>query len=109
MNEHPDNHEILSLQSENRQLRDTINALRDALELRSIETEEAVQKAHAASNDEIVHLKATISALRDEMERIIIEHEHKMQTLIKSEYNEKEHLRGTIVQLRDHIEQTGKS
>lgn len=95
---------ILSLQNENRDLLNMVNALRDALEKERHSIEDRVQKALAAANNEISHHKATINALRDELEKSKIAHEEKLAKAVKQEYDEKEQLRQTIVALRECME-----
>ena len=61
--------EHYALMTELRDLKNTVAALRNKLELEQIESEKAVQAAHAAAGSEIAQLKATASALRDALEQ----------------------------------------
>ena len=58
------------LDAENRQLKATINALRQKLEEMQAAGNARVQAALAGAQAEIGQLKATINALRTEMERL---------------------------------------
>ncbi len=51
--------ELFELQTENRSLKDTIQALRDELEGMRAHEDEMVQKALAGANDELNQLKGT--------------------------------------------------
>lgn len=91
--------------TENRQLKETIGALRDKLERMRFEKEQGVQQAVAAANDEIVQLKATVTALRDELERNKITYEGAMQERERAFRDERNQLQQTIVALRKQIEE----
>ena len=55
--------------TENRQLKETIGALRDQLESIQFEKEQGILQAIATANDEITQLKAMVAAMRGELER----------------------------------------
>ena len=97
--------ELLQAQTEIRQLRDTIVALREALEKQKIEHEEHVQSVLSNANDEIIQIKASVVALRDEMENLTIGHEEKMQEIAKDTHNEKKQLQQMIQTLRQQLEE----
>ena len=65
-------------QDENRQLKGTVNSLREELEKTRIGVEERVQRAVSVSEDEVKQLKGT-NSLREELERNDIEHQEAMQ------------------------------
>ncbi len=90
--------------AENRQLKETIVALRDKLESMGFEKEQDVQQAVAAANDEIAQLKATVTALRDKLERSTFTFEDSMQERERVSRDECNQLQQTIVALRQRIE-----
>ena len=93
------------IRTENRQLQETIVALRDTLDRMQLEKEQGVQQAVAAANDEIVELKATVTALRDELERSRFTFEGAMQESERALREERNQLQQTIVALRKQIEE----
>ena len=97
--------EALSLaRLENRQLQETVRALREALEHLQIDKETSVQSAMATANDEIAQLKATITAQREAMERLQTTYEENMQALERRTRDEVHQLQQTIVALRELLE-----
>jgi len=96
--------ELYFAQTENRQLKDTITALREALEKQKIECEERVQKVTASLNDEIAQLKSTVFALREELEANTVRYEEKVQQMERDAHNEKKQLRQMITTLRYTLE-----
>ncbi len=90
--------------TENRQLKETIGALRDELERMRFEKEQGVQQAVAAANDEIVQLKATVTALRDGLERMRFEKEQGVQQAVADANDEIVQLKATVTALRDELE-----
>ena len=96
--------ELYEVQTENRHLKDTISAQRDALEKLRIEKDEIAQKVRSAASDEIAQIKAAVNALRDEMDRGRIEYEDKMQKLERDAQDENNQLKQTIDVLRGQIE-----
>ena len=73
MKTEPKNKELLSLQKENRHLKQSIAVMRDQLEGMKIAREEAVQNTLRAAQDEMTQLRATIAAMRDELEKACYE------------------------------------
>jgi polyhydroxyalkanoate synthesis regulator phasin len=59
---------ITAQQSEIAQLRQTVDSLREALELAQIDKKNAVHREHRLSSDETAQLHATIQALREQLE-----------------------------------------
>jgi chromosome segregation ATPase len=92
------------LDSENRQLKATINALRLKLEETQAQTDSKVQAALAGAQAEIVQLRATINALRTEMERQQGQAEKRLEDAAAAARDENRHLRDMIVALRDQLE-----
>lgn len=93
------------LETENRHLKDTIYALREALEEAETECQERVQKALVTANDEIAQLKATIPAIRDEMDRKQVGFEEALQASHREARDETAELQKTIQALRDQLEE----
>ncbi len=84
--------ELYLAQTENRQLRDTVAALRGKLEEMRFDKERSIHKAVAVANDEIAQLKATAIALRDELEHNKLAHEATMQELGRTSRDERTQL-----------------
>jgi len=105
MDENIKDEEILRLQSENRHLKETVTALREAMEKQRAECEDRIQKLLSEADDEAAQLKAAINALRDEMERIRNRYEEKLQELESSAGDEIKQLRETITVLRERLEE----
>jgi polyhydroxyalkanoate synthesis regulator phasin len=61
---------IAASHNEIQQLKETIAALRDNLEIARIEKENEIKKAVNRSNDEIAQLRGAISALREQIEAL---------------------------------------
>ena len=97
------NDPLLEAQSENRQLKNTIDALREALEGMRYENEEAFQNARAESADEIKQLRETAAALRDEMENIRYAKEEAVQNALSESTDEIGQLKATAQALRDEL------
>lgn len=93
------------LDSENRQLKATINALRLQMEEMQAQEGAHIQSALAANQAEIVQLKATINALRNEMERLQGQTEKRIEDSAAAARDENRHLRDMIVALRNQLEQ----
>ena len=60
--------QLVELHAEINQLKETINALRDSMELARIGEQERTQKALAQSTAEVLQLKGSINALRDQLD-----------------------------------------
>ncbi len=93
------------LSAENRHLKETIVALREALERQEIEKDDRVQQALASANDEIAQLKATIQAVRDKMEEQQLKYAGELQAAKKAARDELLQLKETIQLLRDRLEE----
>ena len=96
---------LMQQQLENSHLKDTIVALRDALEKQKITDEEHLQEVVAGINDEVVQLKAAINALRDELEHSKIKHEDHVQAIEKASHDEIKQLKEMIDALRSQLEE----
>ena len=87
--------ELFASEKEVRHLKSTIDAMRDALDLTRIQSEERVAEAVALAGGEIRQLRATIDALHDQMElnrhsfreeseRVRLRHERECRNLQES-------------------------
>lgn len=88
-------------------LRETVRALRDALEEERRARDAEVQAARQAAHDETQQLRQTIQALRDELESISGTHQQKMQAIARGHRDETRQLHETIQALRERLEETG--
>jgi predicted nucleic acid-binding Zn-ribbon protein len=70
---------LFALQKENRHLKETIAAQREAMERVQADREEDIQRALAAAQDEILLLRGAVSALREEMEQMDHRHAEALQ------------------------------
>ena len=104
MEAQPEVRELYQVHTENRHLKETVSALRDALEKKQISHEEDIQKSLAVQNDENAHLKLSIVALRDELECARITHEESIQKLEQSARDEVNQLQESIRVLREQWE-----
>ena len=68
-----DSKRLHEAETEIRQLRLTVTALRDELQVAVFEKQTVAQKAVAGSQDEIAQLKSAAQALRDELEEKLME------------------------------------
>ncbi|MCE5250905.1 hypothetical protein LLG96_11855 [bacterium] len=107
MKSESENNELLITQAENRHLKETIVALREAMEKQKIEHESNIQSALSSANDEISQLRAAIGAMRTEMEKIRMEHATKIQDLEREYNDEKNQLKQMIAALREQLENSG--
>ena len=96
--------EIELLQREMQQLKETIAALRSALEEAEAGQETAAAKAMAESNQEITHLKGTVMALREELEQLKIEGEQEVEEALATGHAEFRHIQNTIRAMRHELE-----
>ena len=101
------NHECRRrIEAENRQLQETIAAMRDALQKQSAECEERVQRAVVSARDDISELQAAVQAMRDELELQRIHYEQRLQAAEREALDERTQLRQTIQILRDQLEKS---
>ena len=91
--------------TENRHLKDTINALREAMEKMQIDKEDSIQKAVVDVNNEIIQLKSTIIALRETLEKEQISFKEKIQEIERRTRDDVEQYQQTIVTLRHQLEE----
>ena len=92
------------LETENRQLKETIMALRTELEALRFQQDAKIQEAVAAANDELVQLKDTGAALRDTLDYHTVTSEDRIQDLERSYRDERTQLQDTISVLRAKLE-----
>ena len=86
------------------ELKATIVALRDQMELLSHNSDAAVQKAVQKSADEIQQLKNTASSLRNELENLRFEKDADVQKAVQKSADEIKQLKKTTVKMRAEIE-----
>lgn len=98
--------ELKQILTENRHLKNTINALRETMEKMQIDKEDCIQKAVVEANSEIIQLKSTITALRETLEKKQILYEEKIQEIELKTRNEIKQLQQTIVNLRQLLEES---
>ena len=96
--------ETYQLETENRQLKETIVALRTEFEALRFQQDAKVQEAVAAANDEGGQLKETIVMLRDTLEHHKAMSEDHIQNLERSYRDERMQLQETIRVLRVQLE-----
>jgi adenylate cyclase len=96
--------DIHPLETENRQLRQTIDALRQRLEEAQAQQDARIQQALAASQSELLQLRQTIVALRAEMERLQGLTEKRIEEVAAAARDENRQLRDTIVALRTRMD-----
>lgn len=96
--------ETYQLETENRQLKETIVALRAKLEALQFQQDAKVQEAVAAANDKGGQLKETIVMLRDTLEHHKAMSEDHIQNLERSHRDERMQLQETIRVLRVQLE-----
>lgn len=99
-----DTPEYKQMQSELSELRRTVSAMRDRLELQVFENQEAVQHNTAAAQSEISQLREAASVLRDELEKERAERETAIVNALKVSNSEIIQLRETASALRDEME-----
>ena len=86
------------------ELKATIVALRDQMELLSHNSDAAAQKAVQKSADEIQQLKNTASSLRNELENLRFEKDADVQKAVQKSADEIKQLKKTAVKMRAEIE-----
>jgi predicted nucleic acid-binding Zn-ribbon protein len=96
--------EVRRLQTEARDLKETITALRAELENQRVAAATQKQQAIATLKDEERQLQQTIQALRDQLERDAHEHRTALEKERQRAANEMKQLHETIRALRDQLE-----
>lgn len=96
----------LDLLTEIRDLKNSVAALRDALEQASIDREKSIRQATAASSAELVQLRATVIALREALEQGRIDRDKAVQSVLRTAHDEIEQLKSTISILRGSLDST---
>lgn len=92
------------LEIEVRDLKATIQALRDALENEKIRREDAIQAVIAGNHNEITQLRETIFVLRETLEAERLEKSRSVQEAVAHAQNETLQLKAMITSLRDALE-----
>src|SRR6185503_3975047 len=92
--------------TEIRDLKNTVAALRNALEQARIDRDKAVQDAIVTANHEIVQLRSAASALRDALELERQDKERSVQDASRTTRDEIQQLKATVATLRDQLEAT---
>lgn len=91
-------------EDEDRQLRQTIEAVRDELERLKIAEAERLDRAMATAGDENRQLHQTIQALRDELERLRIAEAERLDRAMATANDENRQLHLTVQALRDELD-----
>jgi hypothetical protein len=104
MKTEPKNKELLSLQKENRHLKQSIAVMRDQLEGMRIAREEAVQNTLRAAQDEMTQLRATIAAMRDELEKACYEKDCIIEQQAVDSSDENKQMKDAITALRSELD-----
>ena len=99
------NDELLEAELNVRQLKETIEVLRDELESLRFEKDAAVQQAVQRSADELEQLKLSISNLRTELDSAQFKYEKDLQQQAVIKLDEHSHLQETIAKLRIELEE----
>jgi chromosome segregation ATPase len=89
---------------ESRDLKNTIAALREAVESARIEREEAVRQALRTADNEIAQLRSTATALRHALEQESAESDRKVQEAVRVAHEEIRQLRAALAALRASVE-----
>ncbi len=93
------------LETEIRQLRATVYALREELELASVELKHKIQDVRSSYEAEMVQLRNTIGSMRQAIETGAVEAEHAATLAVAAVREENKALRDTIQQMRGVNEQ----
>ena len=96
--------EEMEREHEIRNLKETVGALREALEKQKAGTASEVAQAVAEAHSEIRDLKATVTEMRMQLERNRAEGEATLQKLKAQTEEEKRQLQRSIQVLRDELE-----
>lgn len=96
--------QLYQAQTEIRQLKGTVAALRAQIEEMSAARDAAVQSAVAASRDEVRQLQGTVQTLRDELQGILLAKDAAVQAATVSAQDEARQLQATIAALRQELE-----
>lgn len=97
---------LLAAQTEIRDLKDAIRALRDELERMNAAREDAVQAAVAAGQEQVRQLHDMVRALRTELEKAYADKDAAVQALRATVQNETKQLQDAIVALRGELERS---
>ena len=97
--------QVTDMNAEAAQLKETINApLRDFMEQGRVGEQERIQRAVAATEDELRQLKSTANALRDQLEIQKASETERTQRAIAEASAENAQLKAAINVLRDELE-----
>ena len=97
---------LLAAQTEIRDLKDAVRALRDELERLNAARDDSVEAAVAAGQEEIRQLRDTIRTLRIELEKAYADKDAAVQALRVAAQGETKQLQDSIVALRGELERT---
>jgi len=96
--------ELQAAQQEIRNLKITIQALREKIETVNFDKDNTVSAAISESNEQIQQLRATVIAMHDEMELLKFNFEDKMEKLTSNTRDESRQMQETIRKLRGRLD-----
>lgn len=94
----------LTMENENRQLKEIIVNLRLKLETHHLEMQRKIEKERSDYNQIVIQLQSAIVELRNELEYINIRHLKNTEELKKIKNNEIHQLQETIREMRQKLE-----
>ena len=100
-----DSNKLHEAETEIRQLKQAVAALRDELEVAVFEKQTVAQKAAAGSQDEIAQLKSAAQALRDELEATLMDKQASVQQARAESADEISQLQTAAQSLRDSMDE----
>ena len=95
---------LLAAQTEIRDLKDAVRALREEMERMNAAREDAVQAVAAAGQDEVRQLHDLVRTLRAELEKAYADKDAAVQALRAAVQSETKQLQDAIVALRGELE-----
>ena len=101
----PEGSQLLLAQTAIRDLMVTVTAMREQLELMTLDKETSIQEAVSSINDEVRQLKATAVALREELEILQIDKEESIQYTERTFRDENNQLQEAVAALRTQLEE----
>ena len=99
-----DHNDLLHVHREIQQLKETVVALREKLEMQAYEKDHLVQEAVATQQNEIQQLRHMVMALRGELESELYEKDRVVQEVVSTSLDEIQQLKHTISALRQELE-----
>jgi len=91
-------------QREIAELRRTIDAMREQLDLQRLGEADRLAQAVRSRDDEVRQLKAMVQAMRDELDLAHARHRDDMDATARRHQGEADELRRTIAAMRDQLE-----